>query len=33
MKKGRYWEGKEESRKYVGVESWEHVWEECRSWV
>ncbi|KYN13105.1 hypothetical protein ALC57_14712, partial [Trachymyrmex cornetzi] len=32
---GRYWEG-EKGKKWrlcgSGVESWEYVWEECRSW-
>jgi len=35
MKEGRYWE--EEDKRMCklcggGIESWEHVWEECRMW-
>ncbi|KYN15951.1 hypothetical protein ALC57_11811, partial [Trachymyrmex cornetzi] len=35
MREGRYWEGEEGKKCRLcgsGVESWEHVWKECRSW-
>ncbi|KYN26861.1 hypothetical protein ALC57_03762 [Trachymyrmex cornetzi] len=37
MRERRYWEGEEGKKCRIcesGVESWEHMWEECRSlWV
>jgi len=35
MKEGNYWEEKEKKVcRLCGVEreSWEHVWERCRTW-
>lgn len=32
MREGRYWEEEEEEIQamWKGVETWQHVWEECR---
>lgn len=33
MREGRYWEEEEMQAMWKGgVETWEHVWEECRDW-
>lgn len=34
MREGRYWEEEEEEIQamWKGVETWQHVWEECRDW-